>query len=157
MPKPSPLTLSPKAVALASAALRHVRDAEHMLDAGADTSVDQAYHLAAFGPECARKASLAQRWLDVDKEIGHGARAPADDLVELLVALDPIAHRYEPHDYRRRYPALAKWEVECRYARTGTHARERVKALCDEARAVVDATVVALWADGRLPDGEALW
>lgn len=155
MPKPSPLTLSPKAVALASAALRHARDAEHLLHEGPDTSLDQAYHLAAFGPECARKACLSLRWLD--KEIGHGAGAPADELVELMVALDPIAHRYEPRSYGDRYPKLAGWKVDCRYDRTGTHERPQVEALCLEARAAVDGTVAALWADGRVPDGEALW
>jgi hypothetical protein len=155
MSKPSPLTLSSKAVDLASAALRHVRDAEHLLDAGPDTSIDQAYHLAAFGPECARKAALSVRWFD--KEIGHGAEPLADDLVDLVVAIDPIAHRYEPRSYRARFATLSGWDVSCRYARTGKHTRAQAEALCLEARAAVDATVAALWADGRVPDGEALW
>ena len=155
MPKSDPLTLSPKAVDLVSAALRHVRDAEHLLVAGANASADQAYHLAAFGPECARKAALSLRWLD--KEIGHGAAALADDLIELIVAIDPMAHRYDPRSYRARYPELGRWTVDCRYDRTGTCTQARAQALCQEARAAVDATVAALWADGRLPDGEVLW
>lgn len=155
MPKPDSLTLSPKAVDLVSAALRHVRDAEHLLVAGADASADQAYHLAAFGPECARKAALSARWLD--KEIGHGAAAFADDLIDLVVAIDPIAHRYDPQAYRARFPELGRWTVDCRYDRTGTYTQARAQTLCQEARAAVDTTVAALWADGRLPDGEALW
>jgi glutathione S-transferase len=155
MGKPDALTLSVKAVDLVSAALRHVRDAEHLLDAGPHTSIDQAYHLAAFGPECVRKASLSLRWLD--KELGHGAETLADDLVDLVVALDPVAHRYEPRAYRARHPELSRWRVECRYARTGAQEQPRVEALCREARATVDGTVAALWADGRVPDGEALW
>ncbi len=155
MSKPSALTLSDKAVDLASAALRHVRDAEHLLDAGPDTSVDQAYHLAAFGPQCARKAALSVRWLD--KEIGHGAGTLADDLLDLVVAIDPIAHRYEPLAYSTRYHALSKWDVGYRYVRTGAHTRAQAEALCRDAREAVDATVAALWADGRLPDGIALW
>jgi hypothetical protein len=151
----APLTLSPEAVDLISAALRHVRDAEHLIDAGPNTSFDQAYHLAAFGPECVRKASLPFRWLD--KVIGHGAASLADDLVELVVAIDPIAHRYDPCSYRSRHLALAGWRVDCRYDRTGTKTWDQADALCREARVVVDATVAALWADGRLPDGEALW
>ena len=150
-----PLTLSPKAVDLVSAALRHVRDAEHLLDAGPDASVDQAYHLAAFGPECARKAALSLRW--PDKEIGHGAAALAEDLVELVVALDPIAHRYDPLSYRARCPELSRWRVDCRYNRTRTCERPQAEALCREARDAVDRTVAALWADGRVADGEALW
>jgi hypothetical protein len=155
MSKPSPLTLSPVAVGLASAALRHARDAEHLLDAGPHVSVDQAYHLAAFGPECARKATLSYRWLD--KEIGHGAGALADELLELVVAIDPVAHRYDPLSYRTRYPVLARWNVDCRYDRTGARARTDAEALCREAREAVDMTVAALWADGRVPDGATLW
>jgi hypothetical protein len=155
MGRPTSLMLPPKAVDLLSAALRHVRDAEHLLDAGPNASVDQAYHIAAFGPECARKASVSVRWLD--KEIGHGAEAFADDLVELILAIDPVAHRYDPRSYRARFPALSRWKVDCRYDRTGTCTQTQAEALCREARTAVDATVAALWADGRIPDGEALW
>jgi hypothetical protein len=151
----APLTLSPRAVDLVSAALRHVRDAELLIDAGENASFDQAYHLAAFGPECARKASLSLRWLD--KEIGHGAAELAEDLVELVMAIDPIAHRYDARSYRSRYPALSRWTVDCRYDRTGTSDRAKAESLCREAREAVDRAVAALWADGRLPDGEALW
>jgi hypothetical protein len=155
MGKRTPLQLPTKAVDLLSAALRHVRDAEHLIDAGGHASLDQAYHLAAFGPECARKACLSVRW--VDKEIGHGAAALADEIVELVLAIDPVAHRYDPGSYRARFPELARWAVDSRYARTGTYARPQVETLCREARAAVDATVAALWADGRVPDGETLW
>ena len=39
---------------LVSAALRHARDAEWL----AHRSPDQAYHLAGYAPECARKATV---------------------------------------------------------------------------------------------------
>jgi hypothetical protein len=156
MPRRSkPLALSATAVDLASAALRHVRDAEHFLGAGPDASVDQAYHLAGFGPECARKACLSLRWLD--KEIGHGASVLADQLVELLLAIDPVGHRYDPRDYRTRHPELSQWTVDCRYERTGTRTPAQAQALCREARAAVDAIIAALWADGRVPEGDTLW
>lgn len=153
--KPRHLTLSSQAIDLLSAALRHVRDAEHLLEAESGASVDQAYHLAAFGPECARKAPLARRSLH--KELGHGAAALADDIVDLVVSIDPVAQRYDLRAYRARFPELSRWTVDCRYERTGTRARSQVEALCREARAAVDSTVVALWADGRVPDGEPLW
>jgi hypothetical protein len=155
MGKPGSLTLSAKATDLVSAALRHARDAEHLLDAGADTSLDQAYHLAPFGPECARKAALSIRWLD--KPIGHGVGAFTDDILELVLAIDPIARRYDPVGYARRYPSLARWAVDCRYERTGTRARDEVVEICREARTAVDAVVVGLWADGRFPDGTTPW
>ena len=47
-----------------SAALRHTRDAEHLLASGPHRSLDQAFHLAGFGPECARKACLSESWAD---------------------------------------------------------------------------------------------
>lgn len=150
----NPLVLSEGAIDLASAALRHVRDAEHLLDVGPDASPDQAYHLAAFGPECARKACLGRRWLD--REIGHGAAPFADDVVDLLTALDPIAHRYDARSYHARLPELSRWTMDCRYERTGTRARAQAELLCKEARAAVDGIVSALWMDGRIPDGVTL-
>ena len=153
--RPKDIELSSRAIDLVSAALRHVRDAERLLQTGDAASPDQAYHLAGFGPECARKASLSLRW--VDKEIGHGAASLADELVELVVAIDPIAHRYDPLAYSLRYPELSRWTVDCRYEKSGTRTRAQAEALCREARVAVDATVAALWADGRVPEGEALW
>lgn len=132
-----------------SAALRHTRDAEDLLQ----VSPDQAVHLAGFGPECARKACLSLPW--ADRLLGH----QLDDLGELLVAavasLDVEAHRYHITDWPRRYQALARWRPECRYQRTGTTTAEQARGLVGEARTVVDALVVALWCDGRL-SAEAL-
>jgi hypothetical protein len=55
MPEP----LDKHAVDLLSAALRHVRDAEHLATPNhSGYSPDQAHHLAGFGPECAQKATL---------------------------------------------------------------------------------------------------
>lgn len=155
MARPNSLTLSPYAVGLVSAALRHVRDAEHLLDAAENSSPDQAYHIAAFGPECARKATLSIRWLD--QAIGHSVDTVAEDILDFAVAIDPIALRYEPMAYSARYPALAGWSIHSRYRRTGFHPQADVEALCRDARAAVDAVVIALWTDGRVPEGEPLW
>jgi len=150
------LTLPAKQAALLSAALRHARDAEHLLEAGAGyTSPDQAYHLAGYGPECARKATLSIRWLD--QAVGHGAEASAGDILELAMSLDPLARRYDPLADPARWPTLARWRVEARYERTGKFDRVQAEALCREAREAVDAVAVALWADGRIPDGETPW
>jgi hypothetical protein len=152
----SPLTLNSKALDFLSAALRHARDAEHLLDEGMGyTSPDQAYHLAGFAPECARKAVLAERWLD--KALGHGIESTAEEVLEFALSLDPLARRYDPAGNRARWPALAGFRVEARYERTGTRDRASAEALCREAREAVDATVLALWTDGRIPEEETLW
>lgn len=153
MSNPRPLTLTTTASDHVSAALRHVRDAEHLLDYSAGhTSPDQAYHLAGFGPECARKATIADNWLD--KVIGHGATVWADDMLDFAVSLDPVAHRYDITDFHRRFPELAKWNSQSRYCKTGTFTQQAAQ-ICSEARKVVDAIVLDLWADGRLEDREA--
>lgn len=144
--------LSPESVALVSAALRHVRDAEHLASQGPHTSLDQAYHLAGFGPECARKATHQLRWLDV--ALGHDFRDAGEAVLDLATALDPVALRYRPLGFESRYPALATWSVDSRYRKTGTATAQDVAQICEEARAAVDSVVVALWLDGRWPEWE---
>ena len=147
------VTLQKGALDLISAALRHVRDAESLSRPGSEiTSPDQAYHLAGFGPECARKATLSVRWSD--KPLGHAlGQGPTDPVLEIALALDPYARLYNPLNWRSRYPALSAWDPQCRYDRTGTRDQREVEAVVREARLVVIEIVGALWADGRLPDG----
>ncbi|MCC6554502.1 MAG: hypothetical protein IT372_16105 [Polyangiaceae bacterium] len=147
--------MSRKQAGLISAALRHVRVAEHLLDAGTDSSPDEAYYLAGYGPECARKATLSIRWLD--QAVGHGGDAAAEDVRGLAVSLDPLARRYDSLAEAARWTTLAKWRVDVRYEKTGTRGQPEAKAVTEEAREVVDAVVIALWADGRFPDGETPW
>jgi hypothetical protein len=156
MAKPDSLTLSTHAAAFVSAALRHIRDAEHLLAADPEhRSPDQAYHLAGFAPECARKGTLSLRWLDTS--IGHGVDAFSEEMLAFAIALDPIAHRYDPLAYAARYPTLVHWTVDARYERTGTRKAPEATAICAEAREAVDAVVIALWADGRLPAKDTPW
>jgi hypothetical protein len=143
--------LSKEALALVSAALRHARDAEHLADTTSPyQSLDQAFHLAGFGPECARKATLSSRWSD--KPLGHELGKKGDRVLDFVLGLDPAARRYNPLDWASRYPALHKWDPECRYETTG-HRSAKADATVAEARRAVDEIVSALWADGRLPDG----
>jgi len=151
--RPKDIELQSRAIDLVSAALRHVRDAERLLRAGDAASPDQAYHLAGFGPECARKAALSAR--SFDQALGHDFGDLGERVLDLAAALDPVAHRYAVADYPARFPALAKWNVSCRYHRTGEHAAEAA-ALVAEARECVDEIVLALWMDGRWPDREDL-
>ncbi|AUX49000.1 uncharacterized protein SOCE26_105450 [Sorangium cellulosum] len=147
-----PGQFSKRQSALLSAALRHIRDAEHLGAPGQPhTSLDQAYHLAGFGPECARKATLSHRWSD--KPLGHTLGRPADPLLEFALALDPTAARYSPLDWQTRYPALSAWDPQCRYQATGSRRQQEVEQLLGEASRAVHEIVAALWADGRLPDG----
>lgn len=149
------MALTKEAAALLSAALRHVRDAEHLATAAtAGFSLDQARHLAGFGPECARKAILSERGFD--KLIGHTFN---DTALELALSLDPVALRYEPREWAKRYPTLARWSEQCRYDATGAAAKvePQVRALLVEARDAVDDIVLRLWADGRFSVGVTPW
>lgn len=154
MTKPRPLALTNAASAHISAALRHVRDAEHLLDCPDHTSPDQAYHLAGLGPECARKATIVDSWLD--KVIGHGTTPWADEMVDFALAIDPVGRRYDIGDIHTRFPELAKWSIDARYDRTNTHTVREARSICREAREIIDSIVIALWADGRLDAREAL-
>lgn len=150
------MSLERRAIDLLSAALRHVRDAESLLaPRSPGRSVDQAFHLAGYGPECARKATLGLR--DFDKTIGHRFDERAEGVLDVLVALDPWALRYEPTRWGIRFPALAEWMETVRYRRTGATDEAKARALVGQAREAVDGVVAALWADGRFPDGEMPW
>jgi hypothetical protein len=143
-------TLLPAALALVSAAIRHIRDAEHLVGdpAHASASPDQAWHLAGFAPECVRKATLERRsW---DKVLGHRFDTDAETTISIAQAVDPAAVRYELADWTARFPILAEWDPACRYDRTGTWA-SRAPALVAEARAALGDVLAALWADGRIP------
>ena len=136
---------------LVSAALRHIRDAEHLADlSGPHPSPDQAYHLAGYAPECMRKATLGIRWFD--KAIGHRFDDAAERVIDFAVAMEPTALRYNPTDRGNRFPAMARWREDVRYLRTGSIDLEVVRACVVEAREAVDETLFALWADGRIED-----
>lgn len=135
----------------ASAALRHLCDAEHLLDHASYQSRDQAWHLAGFAHECARKALLREGW--VPRQLGHDFNAAVEVVVEVAVALDPRSSRFPIADWSRRYPAIATWNPEHRYDRTGVvdqPPRRPVSDLVGQARAAVDACLVALFLDGTL-------
>jgi hypothetical protein len=145
--------LEPADEDLLSAALRHVRDAEHLASPGPGQSVDQAFHLAGFGPECARKAALSKR--TYDQAIGHGVTQWSERALSFALAADPAAHRYDLADWAKDYPALKAWTEQSRYKRTGACTVQVVATLLHEARSLVDRIVFALWADGKVPGGFA--
>ncbi len=146
--------MEPRQLGLLSAARRHVRDAEHLLAEGPGRSPDQAWHLAGFGPECVRKACLADDLLD--KALGHDLGEAADALLEWGLALDPHAARYHLDGWVDSYPVLSKWKPSHRYDRTGAHDDRdgSVTGLVQAARALVDRVVADLWADGRITGRE---
>ncbi len=143
--------LSVASISLLSAALRHVRDAEHLADIGSDhLSLDQAFHLAGYGPECARKATLGGR--SFDRLLGHRLSETAEPIIEVALALDPVARRYDPEGWSARFPEFTSWSEQSRYEPTGARRRTEVKALLSAAREAVDDVVLALWSDGRLEE-----
>jgi hypothetical protein len=135
----------------ASAALRHVRDAEHLARPGPSASPDQAWHLAGFAHECARKSFLSESW--IPKLLGHDFHAAGERVVEIAIALDPRASRFPIADWTPRYPSISAWLPDQRYERTGAIARNRDRRLDElvaQAREAVDTCLVALFLDGAL-------
>ncbi len=143
------MQLSVASISLLSAALRHVRDAEHLADTNSGhLSEDQAFHLAGFGPECARKATLGVR--SFDRLLGHQLSETAEPIIEVALALDPVARRYDTQGWDARFPEFATWSEQSRYERTGARRRTEVTPLLSAAREAVDEVILALWSDGRL-------
>ncbi len=138
--------LPERSLGLLSAAFRHLRDAAALLG----SSPDQAWHLAGYAPECARKATLApdERFY---KAVGHGVTPDAEAAWALAQAIDPWAPRYDTANWALRYPLLLDWNEASRYDRTPTHHREQAEPLVTEAAQAVEDVVLALWCDGRLP------
>ena len=135
----------------ASAALRHIRDAEHLITAGAHVSRDQAWHLAGFAHECARKACIGGSW--VPRMLGHGFSTADERVVEIAIALDPRASRFPVRSWADRFPAIATWHPDHRYERTGTcdgTTNRNIEDLVKQGRESVDACVVALFIEGSL-------
>jgi hypothetical protein len=136
---------------LLSAAIRHIRDAELLASVAApDRSLDQAFHLAGFAPECARKATLSRSTFD--KAIGHGTTEASELSLEWALAHDPRSRRYriDLAAWAARYPELAKWNEAVRYERTGKRKSAEVTALLADARAIVGGIAAALWINGEL-------
>lgn len=128
---------------LASAALRHLADARRLLtDQGeVPASPDQSWHLAGFGPECARKATLADE--ELHKILGHDLADEA--LVGWVLALDPEASATmvgEAPD--------AIWRPDHRYEATGTRNPHDAHTLLERCEESALQTLCFLWAAGRL-------
>lgn len=141
------MSMLPRTIDRLSAALRHIRDAERLAQQEhPDRSLDQAWHLAGYAPECAFKALLPAG--AYDRLIGHRYLNP--EVLHFVMALEPAASRLGPDRWDQRFPALRGWNESCRYARTGTAAEQEVRRLLEQVRALVDEVVITLWADGRL-------
>jgi len=141
--------LSANQQALLSAALRHVSDARSLLP----SSPAQAAYLAGYGPECARKASLAP-WKNEEEErrnrmIGHRFDAPAETALRWFCDLDPLASRYALRGWRHRYPVLGEWSESARYGRSDSVSRGKAERMVNAAERLTESTVALLWADGR--------
>lgn len=135
----------------ASAALRHMRDAEHLLGPASYVSRDQAWHLAGFAHECARKACVQDAW--VPKMLGHDFSDASTTVLELAIALAPRAGRFPVLGWATKFAAIDTWRPEHRYERTGTvdHVPGRdVNAIVSQGRSAVDDCIVALFLDGAL-------
>lgn len=135
----------------ASAALRHIRDAEHLLTSAGHISRDQAWHLAGFAHECARKACLENGW--VPKVLGHDFSSASEAVLDFAIAFDPRAGRFPVRTWASRAPAVTAWHPNHRYERTGTIDRTAgrdVDALVKQGREAVEDCILALFLNGTL-------
>jgi hypothetical protein len=142
---------SPNHQDFASAALRHMRDAEHLLRPASYISRDQAWHLAGFAHECARKACVQDAW--VPKMLGHDFSDASTTVLDLAISLDPRAGRFPVLGWARKFPAIDTWRPEHRYERTRTVDQvpgRDVNAIVSQGRCAVDDCIVALFLDGAL-------
>lgn len=131
---------------LVSAGLRHIRDAEALLA----TSPDQAWHLAGFGPECIRKATVTSEWARL--AIGHALSGRGlNELLELIAALDPLARRHGLRAAPVPAPPISQWRPVHRYEPTGRRLHAAALALAEACRREVDRRVAELFAAGVLP------
>jgi hypothetical protein len=111
-------------------------------------SRDQAWHLAGFAHECARKACLDEGW--VPKLLGHDFSDVSEAVVEFAIALDPRASRFPVRNWAAQFPAIIAWRPDHRYERTGTAKERKVEDLVKQGREAVDACIIGLFLDGSL-------
>ncbi|MCP4502880.1 MAG: hypothetical protein GY822_23330 [Deltaproteobacteria bacterium] len=131
-----------------SAALRHIRDAEHLASIGEHRSEDQAWHLVGFGPECIRKACLQDN--AVFQALGHGFDATSEEILTYAISLDAHAARYQLENVTTTIPELLSWSPQARYKATGVHTGEPVHSLVARAKELINRIHAELWADGRV-------
>jgi hypothetical protein len=134
-----------------SAALRHIRDAEHLAASGEHTSLDQAWHLAGFAHECARKSLIRAGW--VPRILGHDFTKADEHIVDIAIALEPSSGRLPLPAWAARFPAVGRWRPDHRYERTGAVAAAQdrdIGALVSQAREGVDHSVAALFIEGTI-------
>jgi hypothetical protein len=74
----------------------------------------------------------------------------ADSVLDLALALDRDAARYELRALSTASPRLAAWRPDARYARTGAHTEADARALVEQAAAITHALSAELWMDGRI-------
>lgn len=130
---------------LFSASLRHLLDAEHLLASGEHRSVDQAYHLAGFAPECARKGCFSLKAFDL--ALGHELSGREEALLQFAAALDPAALRYRIGKWGEE-PALSAWSPQARYWPTGHCDEVTCQQLVDTSARLVNTLLAVAWTDG---------
>lgn len=117
---------------MASAAWRHLHAAKALI---ADWP-DEAWYIAGYGPECARKASLTDErlWRLMGHEAGDAA------LLGWLLSLDARAVQV---------PETATgWRPDVRYARTNTRTLAQAEAMVVDCWRDAGPILAGLWARG---------
>jgi hypothetical protein len=116
-------------------------------------SEDQAWHLAGFAPECARKACIEENLLD--RVLGHDLGADADVWIDWWIPLDGMAWRYRLTGWADQDNVLQKWSPAHRYEPTGTRSGPAVVALVSACRRQTERVTADLWALARFRPGSS--
>lgn len=142
--RPCYVTIEEMVEDFASAASRHLRDAESLQEHHA---WDNAAYLAGYVAECSLKAVIERGGrpprIHVSELSSHVLRLAAD--------LGLAARRYRV-DLDPDLDAIrGSWHTDLRYSRTGTVDEDRSRQMVAEARGVFWRTVVAMVLDGLYP------
>lgn len=128
-----------------SAGLRHFSDSEVLRE---QNRVDNCAYLAGYTIECGLKAVLQVHGRGV-REYGHNLRALSGKGLVLAAMLSPGLSRYHVDRITSLDGAIAVWNPEMRYDRTGDVTPDAAKVVSESARAMVSEVMASLLLDGR--------
>lgn len=111
-------------------------------------SFDQVWHLAGFGPECARKARFPEaQWR---KLLGHELGHVSDAILDWIEAIATEAARADLRRLVDGHLELARWKPDHRYQKSGTTTQAQARKIYDQAEQVTDRLLASLWVDGHI-------
>ena len=128
-----------------SAGLRHFSDSEVLRE---QNRTDNCAYLAGYTIECGLKTVLQVHGHGV-RAYGHNLHALSGKGLALAAMLSPGLSRYHVDRITALTDAIAVWDPEMRYAKTGEVTPDAAKVVAESARAMVSEVMAVLFLDGR--------